>query len=78
MNTMLESTLQVLDKRKKELPDSKDTKFLVDYFESGCLCIDGGDLIVPNNETDEVKALYYLMWCGCNRHSDYYEVIKNV
>ncbi len=74
MNTMLESTLKVFDRRKKELPN--DVGFLVQHFESGCLCIDGGDLTVPNNQSNEVKALYYLMWCGCNRHPDYYEASK--
>ena len=34
MNTMLESTLQVFDKRKKELPTGAGIKFLVDYFEA--------------------------------------------
>lgn len=76
MNTMLESTLQVFDKRKKELPTGAGIKFLVDYFEDGCLCIDAGDLTVPNDQTEEVKALYYLMWCGCSRHPDYHEEVN--
>lgn len=73
MNNMLESTLKVFDKRKHELPSAENVGFMVEYFEEGCLCIDGGDLPIPD-QPNEVKALYYLMWCGCNRHPDYEEL----
>jgi len=66
VNEMLEATKKVFENRKKELPDK--LKWTRDYFEEGCLCIDGGDLPLPVGETDEVAVLYYIMWCGCSRH----------
>ena len=76
MNTMLESTLKVFDKRKHELPPAEDIDFMVEYFEDGCLCIDVGDLHIPQNQPNNVKALYYLMWCSCSRNPDYKAIDK--
>lgn len=77
MNSMLESTLKVLEKRRKELPKHPlEIKYMVDHFEGECLCIASLDLPIPNDQPDDVKALYYLMWCGCCSHDNYFSKVQ--
>lgn len=67
---MLEITKRVLPNRQKELPQSKYMKYCREYFETGCLCVDGGDISISESEPDDVACLFYIMWCGCSRHYD--------
>jgi hypothetical protein len=76
MDTMLECTLKAFPNRVNELPDN--VSWLVDYFEEGCVCLQECDLPRVDDQPEEVKALYYLMWCGCSRHPEYHEKLSPV
>ena len=70
---MLEDTKSVLEKRLKEIPECPDSmRIMREYFEDGCLCVQHGDIHVPKEEPDSVACVFYMMWCGCNRHPDYH------
>ncbi|ANA49222.1 hypothetical protein PMW_97 [Pseudomonas phage phiPMW] len=70
MNEMLVITKAVLIRRYNELPSAANQKTMRQYFEDGCLCIDGGDLPLVPDEPDDIACMYYNMWCGCSRHHD--------
>ncbi len=69
--SMLEITLRVMDKRRKEITDCPINQKLVrEYFEEGCLCVLNGDIHCPPDQPDDVANVFYMMWCGCSRHYD--------